>query len=392
MPTKWIRLGNTTVYNPSVQSKVAIQNTNINYTAKLTDTYYDVSSQMMKTDTYDLVVGQANNITYKGSLKLLLTCNTGFKFEAFEVGIYGDNTPLEMPRIEPIEYSFSIASYDSGQNFIVKTMEHVVIPDPEPEPKPTQPKVENDYLLTEQEFIAFRSELYQIVEGESITNESQTATKYTSNQFVTSVKLYPFKIPLEQLGDAVSIKVKKTTMTAKATTIKNSVIVLDMGIIDIPLTHNNALDFIGVTAELYLPFYTGSINIDPNILIGKKVKIVCEIVVNTGDTTINIYDNSTNTIVDIVKTMIGGDFPLFNAVNQDLLQFTPQQALNPIRQAYIILSRPDYSQNTPKAQRTGNLVGVKGEVTIQDINLITNAYADEKLMIENLISQGVIIK
>ena len=160
----------------------------------------------------------------------------------------------------------------------------------------------------------------------------------------------------------------------------------------IPLTHNNALDFIGVTAELYLPFYTGSINIDPNILIGKQVKIVCEIVVNTGDTTINIYDNDANTIVDIVKTMIGGDFPLFNAVNQDLLQFTPQQALNPIRQAYIIISRPNYSQNTPKAQRTGTLVGVKGEVTIQDIDLITNAYADEKLMIENLISQGVIIK
>ena len=125
---------------------------------------------------------------------------------------------------------------------------------------------------------------------------------------------------------------------------------------------------------------------------GKTINVKYEIIVNSGDTTINISDKATGTVLNVLKTTVGGDFPLFNAVEQDELVFTPQQALNSVRTAYVILSVPDYSQGLPKSIKTGLLTGVTGDVSATDVKLESNAYADEKLMIENILSQGITIK
>jgi len=388
LPTtdKTIRLGNEKVYNQETQMVELVQNAPIEYTAEIYTKQYNPSTQLVEEYTHPLTVGVDNVVGVLSEIVLRLRSNSGKRINQFTLG-YDESNPIVMPKND-IDYTFNPDLVEiSKAEFIVTTEDGEIIP-----PEPDGVNVENNYLTTPEEYTAFKNELYSIVAGESMSGEGLNPAKYPTSTYVTSTKLYPFKIPALELGESVKIIAKESVMTSKGTAIKGNVITLDIGDIAIDRVHNNALDYLNVTGELFLPFYSGSVDLDINLMMGKTINVKYEIIVNSGDTTINISDKTTGTVLNVLKTTVGGDFPLFNAVEQDELVFTPQQALNSVRTAYVILSIPDYSQGLPKSVKTGVLTGVTGDVSATDVKLESNAYADEKLMIENILSQGITIK
>lgn len=371
----------------------------------------ELSYSEMNFDTYQqaevvkpLTLGGINAVELSGAdITLKLTANEGFKFSSFEneedKGSVTENTEASVILLMP--WSEFSGHYSKTFQYKISLVSTGGVggggdpdpdPDPEPELTPISATIENNYLLTPEQFKLFRKELYAIVEGESISSEFQKATAFKSNDFISGLRLYPFLIPSSEQTELKTIKIKDRTMTSQSMVLKDNIINLSLGLIEISKPFNNALDYLNVRGELFIPFYTGSIDLDLNLLMGETLKIDLEIVINTGDATINIIKVSDNTVVQILKSTVGGEFPLFNAVNQDQVVFTPQQALNSIRQAYILLSVPNYAQSKPTAERKGVLTSVTGDVKVSEIDLVSDAYADEKMTIESLLSQGIIIK
>ena len=360
-------------------------------TAKLSYMKMNWDTYQQETVELPLILGKLNPANLSGSdITITVTANTGFKFTEF-VNDNGLGTLTEdTETVKKIVMAWSDFSgyYDKTHQFKVTLVaDSVPPPDPEPEPEPSL-KIDNTYLLTEEQFNTFKTELYQIVEGESISSEFQNPARFPSNTYVIATKLMPFKIPDSEKLELARIKVKQTLMQAQGVELKDNVLKVNLGQIEIPYSYSGgALDYMGVNVELFLPFYSGSIELNPDKVIGKTINIEYQVIINNGDTSINVYTDIG--LIETVKTPVGGDFPLFNAVNQDSLIFTPSQALNNVMQAYVLITKPDYGGDTPKAQITDDLTQLHGDVQVLDHNININAYADEKLMLDQLLSQGV---
>ena len=377
------------VYNPNTQTMVGSWEGAETCTAKISYSKMNWNTYQIETIETPLVLGGLNPIDLDGSdISIILTANNGFKFTEFvdEQGLGVLSTDTETLKVLDMSWSEFSGHYDNHYQFKVTLQDSSVIP-PNPNPTPSL-KIDNTYLLTQEQFNTFKTELYNIVEGESISDEFTNPAKFPSNTYVIATKLMPFTIPDSEKVSLARIKVKQTLMQAQGIELKDNVLKVNLGSIEVPYSYNGgALDFMGVTAELFLPFYTGSIDLNIDHIMGKTINIEYQTIINNGDTTINIYNDIG--LINTIKANVGGDFPLFNAVNQDELIFAPTQALNDIMKAYILLTKPEYNGVKPKAQITDNLTQLHGDVQVLDHNISINAYADEKLMLDQILSQGV---
>ena len=377
------------VYNRNTQTMVGSWEGAETCTAKISYSQMNWDTYQNETIEVPLTLGGLNPIDLSGvDISIILTANNGFKFTEFvdEQGLGVLSTDTETLKVLDMSWSDFSGHYDKHYQFKVTLQESSVIP-PTPDPVPSL-KIDNTYLLTEEQFNTFKTELYSIVEGESISDEFTNPAKFPSNTYVIATKLMPFTIPDSEKVSLARIKVKQTLMEAQGIELKDNVLKVNLGSIEIPYSYNGgALDYMGVNAELFLPFYTGSIDLNADLIIGKTINIEYQTIINNGDTTINIYNDVG--LIDTIKANVGGDFPLFNAVNQDELIFAPTQALNDIMKAYVLLTKPEYTGVQPKAQITDDLTQLHGDVQVLDHNISINAYADEKLMLDQMLSQGV---
>ena len=377
------------VYNRNTQTMVGSWEGSETCTAKISYSQMNLNTYQMETIEAPLTLGGLNPIDLNGSdISIILTANNGFKFTEFvdEQGLGVLSTDTETLKVLDMAWSEFSGHYDKHYQFKVTLVESSVLP-PNPNPTPSL-KIDNTYLLTEEQFNTFKTELYSIVEGESISDEFTNPAKFPSNTYVIATKLMPFTIPDSEKVSLARIKVKQTLMQAQGIELKDNVLKVNLGSIEIPYSYNGgALDYMGVNAELFLPFYTGSIDLNADHIMGKTINIEYQTIINNGDTTINIYNDVG--LIDTIKANVGGDFPLFNAVNQDELIFAPTQALNDIMKAYVLLTKPEYTGVKPKAQITDDLTQLHGDVQVLDHNISINAYADEKLMLDQMLSQGV---
>ena len=377
------------VYNRSTQTMVGSWEGAETCTAKISYSQMNWNTYQNETVEVPLTLGGLNPIDLSGvDISIILTANNGFKFTEFvdEQGLGVLSTNTETLKVLDMAWSVFSGHYNKHYQFKVTLQESSVIP-PNPNPVPSL-KIDNTYLLTEEQFNTFKTELYSIVEGESISDEFTNPAKFPSNTYVIATKLMPFTIPDSEKVSLARIKVKQTLMQAQGIELKDNVLKVNLGSIEIPYSYNGgALDYMGVNAELFLPFYTGSIDLNADHIMGKTINIEYQTIINNGDTTINIYNDVG--LIDTIKANVGGDFPLFNAVNQDELIFAPTQALNDIMKAYVLLTKPEYTGVQPKAQITNDLTQLHGDVQVLDHNISINAYADEKLLLDQILSQGV---
>lgn len=255
---------------------------------------------------------------------------------------------------------------------------------PQPSDKPDT--ILNNYLLTKDELYKFQKQIYDIAALEETENVKTPITDYITNLYV-----YPFKIPETALYGRQPIKCRNREFNIATQFLKDT-ISLNLGNILIDKVHNNSLDYIDVSCSLYLPFVSGSINLDVQQVIGRKLNINYMININDGSTTINITDVLTDTIINVSKTQLGSIQPLFNFSRIKQKDYSPSQSINNIDTAYIIMEMPDYSQTNPTVIIDGNLQNIKGFVSVNNVQLLTSAFGNEKLEIISLLSQGVFIK
>ena len=377
------------VYDRNTQTVIGSWEGATTCTVKLSYTKMNPDTGQNETVEVPLVLGGLNPINLSGvDISIILTANNGFKFTEFldENGLGTLSTDTDTVKVLNMAWSAFSGYYNKTHEFKVALTENSVNP-PNPDPEPSL-KIDNTYLLSEEQFNTFKTELYNIVEGESISDEFTNPAKFPSNTYVIATKLIPFTIPESEKVELARIKVKQTLMQAQGIELKDNVLKVNLGSIEIPYSYNGgALDYMGVNAELFLPFYTGSIDLNADHIMGNTINIEYQTIINNGDTTINIYNHLG--LIDTIKTNVGGDFPLFNAVNQDELIFAPTQALNDIMKAYVLLTKPEYTGVKPKAQITNDLTQLHGDVQVLDHNISINGYADEKLMLDQMLSQGV---
>lgn len=335
-------------------------------------------------EVYNIVSGSDLNVVLGSKWaygEIVLNIVDGFKF-------IGVDFPSETTFTNnSITYDLSSEELNPDSNinrYYVAMVESTGNPDPEPSDKPDT--ILNNYFLTKDELYEFQKQIYNVVAFEETENTRTPITDYISNLYI-----YPFKIPRSALYGRQVIKCRNREFNI-AEQFNSDVINLSLGNITIDKVHNNALDYVGVNCSLYLPFISGSIDLDAQKVVGKELNINYMININDGSTTVNITDILTDVIINVSKTQLGSIQPFFDFERVTQKDYTPSQSINDIDTAYIIMEMPNYDQTKPTAIIEGDLINIKGRISVNDVNLKTDAFTNEKIQILSLLSQGVIIK
>ena len=340
---------------------------------------YNFETQTHNQIIKEVEAGTDLNLTLESEYEsgsLVLNVVDGFEFIGVEFPSEGTFTNNKIDYVIDLEVEAPLyfISYTKSTGSI----------DPEPSNKPDT--ILNNYLLTKDELYEFQKQIYNIVAFEETEKLQTPITDYISNVYV-----YPFKIPESALYGRQVIKCRNREFNI-AEQLKKDTISLNLGNILINKVHNNSLDYMKVSCSLYLPFISGSINLDSQMVIGKELNINYIVNINDGSTTVNITDVLTDIIINVFKTQLGAIQPFFDFLRVTQKDYTPSQSINDIDTAYIIMEMPDYSQTNPTVIIEGSLQGIKGRVSVNNVTLETTAFNDEKLNIISLLSQGVFIK
>lgn len=282
---------------------------------------------------------------------------------------------------------YSLTEYDlkqvngySHRSFRVYTSEETETP------LPVNPNLSNHYYLDEVQFNSFRNEITGIVAVEK-ANESKILT----SQFISSIKVYPFNIPENILLGNNKIQIREYTLNSEGNMVSGEYITMTYGTIQVDQEYNNSLDFINVDVNLYIPFMSGSISIDPTYIIGRKVEILVNVVIGTGVATLNLKDVESGNIYNISTHSVGSDYPIMG-MDTNNIKFEPNQVINNIRQAYVIIKKPNYTGVDVLATRKGVLTDVKGYVKVNNVSINNVSTHNEKENLIYILKQGVFIK
>ena len=195
-----------------------------------------------------------------------------------------------------------------------------------------------------------------------------------------------------------TVRLKDRDFNAKGDLLFSDILRLDLGVIETPPVNNDFTDFDNTIAIIHLP-YCDTINIDIDYVIGFKVGVIYEINLYDGKATINITSSKINGVI-LTKTIDMGITVPFGNFEDIPSNNDPRNVDlggdNGIKTPYIELLRNDavlpYGFFTIPIADESLLNVQTGFVKIDEIDLNVNAGRDEKEMILNAISNGVIIK
>lgn len=218
-------------------------------------------------------------------------------------------------------------------------------------------------------------------------------------QYILGMIKLPFDVPSELVQDTdVLIKLKDETFSAKGDLLFTDVLRYDLGVIQVSPDDNNFLDYDGVTCFLHLP-YCDSFNIDVDYVIGCDIGIYYDINLYDGMANINVTSSKIDGVVVTKQVDMGITVPFAN-IDQTPTKNDPRNVElggdNGIKTPYIEILKNDavlpYGFFTTPIVDESLLLNQVGFIKIGEIDLQVKASKDEKEMIGNLISQGVIIK
>lgn len=213
--------------------------------------------------------------------------------------------------------------------------------------------------------------------------------------YIINVMEFPFSIPSDLIGNDLPIKLGEYELKTTAKEIKQDLLFLDLGTINVPFKYNNSFDFMDTTAKLYLPFID-EISLDVEYVINQEIRIQYIIDLFTGDTTVNIESSKTGKNIYSKNHKLGRNIP-FNAKNNIVVnRLSDMNGLyNEIFIPYIEVTR----NKVNNLNEFNNMVVVenvllheKGFITVNEIELKTNASSNEKNTIIQLLKDGVYIK
>lgn len=249
--------------------------------------------------------------------------------------------------------------------------------------------IENDYIsvytLSQEQLNILSNTLYEIRQG-------ATTGFLDIGYFMNNLYVLPFNIDGAISDVLTKIKLGGIVLDVYSREINKSKVVIDLGIIPVPLKYNNVYDFINTECNIYLP-YAKKITLDTSYVIGQDVRVEYVINLYTQETTINIYSSITNKIVYSDSIEVGYKIPFVQQVNYDVVHKFDYNLQNKISTPYIeVVRKNPYPNKYHSESRFTQLHAETGYLRVDEINLETTATLQEQEEIKILLKQGVYIK
>ena len=258
------------------------------------------------------------------------------------------------------------------------------------------------YLLTDELLKKFTASRYKtllkwVQTGEKPTDGEQQTEIYDYGVYVLNLINMPFKVPDNVIGLNEGIMLANFNTGVSAPIINTDSIVINLGIISIPDSAGNLLDYSNTVALLHLP----NINpfaLDLEYVIGHDINIQYAIDVYTGKATVNVFSDAIDSAVITKSVDIGVNIPYANNQEVPILSNSNVEVggRNGVSTAFIELVK----NNSPLASGVysipitdeGILMGNTGYLEVDNINLNCIATSLEKDSIIAALTNGVFIK
>ncbi len=214
-------------------------------------------------------------------------------------------------------------------------------------------------------------------------------------QFINSLYVLPFDIPIDILGDRSTILLGNFDSGVESTLIATYSFDVDGGTIEVPLKYNNIYDFINTECILHLPFL-GKVYLNTEYVIGQTITIEFTIELYSGTLTANIKSSFNNEIVASVQGLIGMNIPFIQKSNGNVINSISNVYKNKINRCFIEVNRNiPYTKNDNIFGGTvvefGRIGDYTGYLECDKIVLETSATNQEQEEIKSLLRNGVFV-
>ena len=338
----------------------------------------DVGYKFKKTETYDWTIG---GMRVEGYVIVILDTYTIIAYDL------GDGVVDEKGWVAeiPIGSLLREHSINKSVKIIVETTFDETHVDDEDEP-PEDPKRLTDLVtilkLTYNDLNNLATILW--------SDESFSLT-----DFMFKIYELPISIPPDLIGDNISIKIGGFDTLVDAPFIKDSKIIIDLGVISVPSIYGNVYDYNNTSCLLYIPYLDTPLELDPDYVIDQDIEIFYTIDLYNGSTFANISSSVTNTIIQRVEIPLTREIPFTEQQQYVKINTIGDYRYNDLTRCFIEVVRNTPYDNTGIYGKTINEYGVIGDyknyIEVDKIKLETTATNYERQEIEQLLRQGIYI-
>ena len=227
-----------------------------------------------------------------------------------------------------------------------------------------------------------------IVGGDGSVNEL-----FNNTDYVIALLNIPFKLPEDIIGSEELIQLGEVDTEIAAPKLEHDVIRVPIGEIEVLDLQNNSLDYLEAEYILVLPYISETIALEPEWVIDKIISVEYLIDSYSGGLTVNVF-NGGDYPITFISSNIGRMIPFKTLLTSPTEQGPNMGAFNDTFTAYIRVSRNEVYEGDFSNLVTveGNLAGQLGYAEVENIELDIRALASEKDMINQALTNGVIIK
>ena len=193
------------------------------------------------------------------------------------------------------------------------------------------------------------------------------------------------------------IQLGNTSLPTQAIELNNDRLVIDLGNITVTGKYHNVYDYLNTDIRLHLPF-SDTIDLDVTYVMDGTISVKYILDLYTRNMTINVISDKINNIIETQTTNVGREIP-FQTNNKMNVQGSITNVGgvdNGLLSAFIEVVRNNpIEQNSmfsDEVTEITTLQNMSGYVTVNNINLQTNATYDEQRQIKSILNSGVYIK
>lgn len=211
--------------------------------------------------------------------------------------------------------------------------------------------------------------------------------------YITNLYVMPFSLEETVSETKENIKMGGHELDLEVNVLTSSKVEIDVALIEVPATYNNAYDYLNTTCRIYLP-YLPSIELEPNKVIDKAITVNYIVELYTGELTTNIYSN--NVLIESHSRNIVQEIPFKQKVQELSYSSVGSAILNNVEVPFIEIERnipynevEGVGRSFSQVEVIGNL---EGYAEVEKVQLETSATMREQEQIISKLMQGVVIK
>ena len=211
--------------------------------------------------------------------------------------------------------------------------------------------------------------------------------------YITNLYVLPFSLDEIVAETKKNIKMGGYELDLEVNVLTSSKVGVDIALIEVPATYNNAYDYLNTVCRIYLP-YLPHIELEPNKVIDKTITVNYIVELYTGELTANIYSN--NVLIESHSRNIVQEIPFKQKTQELAYSYVGSVIQNNVVVPFIEVERnipynkvEGIGRSFSQVEVIGNL---EGYVEIEKVQLETSATMREQEQIISKLSNGVVIK